>query len=114
GSGVFSTFFLIPALAATGPAAGQVMGGLQARRLFVVLPVVSVLTILSGVRLLWITSGAFSWDYFVTPRGATFGISGLAAIAVFLLGALVNRPAAARLGRLGGEMAETKDEAIRT
>ena len=52
GSGLFTTFFLIPALGRAGPAAaGPVMGALQQRRLFTVLPVVALLTILSGVRL---------------------------------------------------------------
>src|SRR5688572_13718538 len=53
GSGLFTAFFLTPALGRVGPAAvGPVMSALQQRRLFTILPIVAVLTILSGVRLL--------------------------------------------------------------
>ena len=84
GSGLFTTFFLIPALGRTGPAAaGPVMGALQQRRLFTVLPTVAVLTILSGIRLLQITSAGFSGAYLATLTGRTFLWSGLAAIAAF-------------------------------
>jgi uncharacterized membrane protein len=56
GSALFSAFYLMPALASAGPSAGQVMGALQRRRLFLVLPSVAVLTILSGIRLMQIAS----------------------------------------------------------
>ena len=55
GSGLFTTFFLVPALGQVGPAgAGPVMGALKQRGLFTVLPVMALLTILSGARLLHI------------------------------------------------------------
>jgi hypothetical protein len=101
GSALFTSFFLIPALASAGPAAGAVMGGLQRRRLFTVLPVVAVLTMLSGVRLMQITSAGFSPEYFASPSGRMFAWGGLFAIVGFAFGMLVNRPLAARLGRLG-------------
>src|SRR5688572_21882948 len=73
GSGLFTTFFLVPALVRLGPAAaGPVMGALQQGRLFTVLPVVALLTIASGARLLQIVSGGFSSAYFATPTGQTF------------------------------------------
>ncbi|HYU52076.1 MAG TPA: hypothetical protein VEK37_03995, partial [Gemmatimonadaceae bacterium] len=53
GSSIFTTFFLAPALASTPAVLGQVMAGLQKRRIMTVMPIVATLTILSGVRLLW-------------------------------------------------------------
>lgn len=106
GSGLFTSFFLIPALGRLGPAgAGPVMGALQQRRLFTVLPVVAVLTILSGIRLLQIASAGFSSAYFDSRTGQTFLWSGVAAVIAFLLSLLVARPAAVRMGQLSASMA---------
>lgn len=105
GSMIFNTFFLMPALAAVGPAAGQVMAGLQQRRLFTAIPVVAVLTILSGLRLMWITSAGFVDGYLASARGATFAISGVLAVIAFFIGILVLRPAALRAGALGAQLA---------
>ena len=113
GSAIFTSMFLIPALATAGPTAGQVMAGLQRRRLFTVLPIIAVLTILSGLRLMWLTSGGFSNAYFATPRGTTFAASGAAAIVAFLLSLLVGRPAAVRASALGPALASAADEATR-
>jgi len=106
GSGIFTTFFLIPALGRTGPAAaGPVMGALQQRRLFTVLPTVAVLTMLSGIRLLQIASAGFSDAYLASLTGRTFLWSGVAAVVAFLLSLLIARPAAVRAGQLGASLA---------
>lgn len=104
GSGLFTGLFLMPAVAGLGPAAGPVMAAMQARRLFVVLPVVAVLTILSGLRLLWISSGGLDARYFAAPTGATLAASGVAATLAFLLSLLFVRPAAAEAGRLAATL----------
>ena len=79
GSAIFSWLFLAPALAGVGPAAGQVMGALQRRGLFTALPVVALLTIGSGLRLMWIGSGGFGAAYFASGPGLTFALAGAAA-----------------------------------
>jgi uncharacterized membrane protein len=113
GSGLFMTLFLLPALGSAGPAAGQVMAGLQQRRLFTVLPVVALLTLASGLRLMWITSAGFEPAYFATPIGRTFAVSGGLAIVAAILGLLVARPAAARAARVGATLAAAPDETTR-
>lgn len=100
GSTVFSFVFLLPAVAQAGAAGGQIMIGLQKRKMFTVLPVVAILTMLSGVRLMQIVSGGFSPSYFATPMGKGYAISGLLAIIGFLIGVTVARPGAIRLGKL--------------
>ncbi len=111
GSGLFTTFFLIPALGRVGPAtAGPVMGALQQRRLFTVLPVVALLTILSGIRLFQIMSAGFSPAYIASRTGQTFLWSGIAAVAAFLLSLLVARPAMVRVGQLSAAMASLPEE----
>jgi uncharacterized membrane protein len=114
GSGLFTALFLMPALAGAGPAAmGPVMGALQRRRLFTVLPTVAVLTIASGLRLLWIGSDGLEATYFATPSGLTFALSGAAATVAFLLSLLVVRPGMVRAGALTAEMASARDEPTR-
>ena len=113
GSGMFTSFFLLPALAGAGPAAGAVMAGLQRRRLFTLLPVVAVLTMLSGLRLMWITSSGFAASYFETARGMTFASSGSAAIVAFVVGMALARPAAMRAAALGASVAAAPDESSR-
>ena len=109
GSGLFTTFFLVPAIIAAGPAAGPVMGGLQQRRLFTILPTVAVLTILSGLRLMWIASGGFRSEYFQTRTGATFAIAAAASVIAFVLSILIARPMAVRATQLAAEMARTPE-----
>ncbi len=105
GSAMFTTIFLMPAVAAAGPSAGAVLGALRQRGLLTVLPIVALLTIASGVRLLWIVSGGFAAAYFHTAAGHTFALAGAAAIVSFLVSFFIARPAAIRSGQLGGSLA---------
>lgn len=105
GGAVLMAFFIGPALQSVGPAAGPIMGALQKRKFMVVLPVIAILTILSGVRLMQITSGGFSAAFFQSPMGKTYAWAGLAAIVAFLMGIVVNRPTMIKLGTLQQSMA---------
>lgn len=109
GSGLFTTFFLIPALGRAGPAAAPVMGALQARRLFTWLPVVALLTLLSGFRLLWITSAGFSSAYLGSAIGQVFLWSGVLATLAFVVGMLIARPAGVKVGQLSASLASRTD-----
>lgn len=109
GTAVFTTVFLGPALANSGPVAAQVMTALRARRLLTFLPIVSVATVASGLRLMWITSGGFAAGYFATPHGRAFALAGTSAILAFMLGFLVIRPTAARSAQLGAAVTTTPE-----
>lgn len=101
GTGLFNTFYLGPALKSAGPVAtGAVMGSMQRRHLFTVLPVAALLTILSGLRLLWIAS-AGDPHWFQHRVGHAYSVSGALAIIGFLIGMFVARPAMVRAGKLG-------------
>ena len=104
GVGIFMMFFLGPAMQSMGPAAGQVMGALQKRKFMVILPIIAILTMLSGLRLMMIASGNFGAGYFQTPMGRTFAGAGLAAILAFVIGLVVNRPAMMKMGTLQQSM----------
>ena len=105
GSGVFVAFFLIPAAAANRQIMPQLMEGLQRRRAFIILPATGLLTILTGIRLLWIDSAGFADSYMHTGPGRTFSIGGVAAIIALLLQVFVARPAAIKLGAVATQLA---------
>lgn len=113
GAVMFNTFFLLPAFARAGPAAGPVMTGLQQRRMTTVLPVVAVLTMLAGFRLMWIVSGGFSAAYLESPAGRVFVGGAIAAVLAFTAGMAVSRPAMMRAGQLAARMATAPDEQAR-
>lgn len=105
GTAVFTAAYLLPALGEAGPAAGAVMAGLQKRRMMVVLPIAAALTLLAGIRLLWLVSGGFNAAYLRTPTGLAFTLGGAAALVAFLLGIFISRPAMARAGVLSQRVA---------
>jgi uncharacterized membrane protein len=111
GSGLFTTFFLVPALMASPAAMGEVVAGLTRRRLFLVLQIAAALTILSGLRLLAIDSAGFSGSYFATGTGRTFAISGLLAFIAAVLSFGVSRPAMVRAGAIAASIAASSDAA---
>jgi uncharacterized membrane protein len=110
GSLMYTSFFLVPIVSSSPAIAGQVMAGLQRRRLFIILPTVALLTIASGIRLLWIASAGFSESYLSTSMGRAFSAGAGAAIIAFLLSMLVSRPAFVHVGRLAASLATTTDE----
>jgi uncharacterized membrane protein len=113
GSGVFAAFFLIPALAANRQLMPAVMEGLQKRRVFIIVPTAGLLTILAGIRLLWIDSAGFAESYMQTGPGRTFSIGGTAAIIAFLLQVFVAIPAGAGLGKIAAQLAASPPPAER-
>jgi len=110
GSVLFMSLFLAPALAATGPSGGQIFAALQKRGLPTILLVASLLTIASGMRLMWITSGGLASAYFATATGRTLVSAAAAAVTALLIGVLVGRPTAARAAKLGGAVASAPPE----
>jgi len=105
GSGVFAAFFLIPALSANRQVMPTVMEGLQKRRVFIIVPTAGLITILAGIRLLWIDSAGFAESYMQTGPGRTFSIGGTAAIIALLLQVFVARPAGVKLGAIAAKLA---------
>jgi hypothetical protein len=114
GSVTFNAVFLLPVLAGLGPGAGPVMAGLQRRRMTTVLPTVAVLTILSGLRLLQLSSAGFAGDYFASGPGIALSLGGLLGIAGFVVGMVFTRPAMARAGALAAQVAGAADDAARS
>jgi uncharacterized membrane protein len=109
GSGIFTTFFLVPAISKSPAVMGQVVAGLQRRRVFLYLQIAAGLTILSGLRLIWIDSAGFSASYWDTPMGNTLGMAALLAIVAAVLSFGVSFPARGRAGKIAGSLAAVTD-----
>ncbi|SRR6266566_4993444 len=109
GAGMYTSFFLVPALSSSPAVMGQVMQGLQRRRVLLVLQIVAGLTILSGLRLLWIDSAGFAAGYFGSGTGRTFAISAGAAIIAAVLSFGVAQPAVIRAGAISASLASSAD-----
>ena len=109
GGGLYTFFFLGPALASTPAVMGQVMAALQKRGVFTAQQIAAGLVLLSGIRLLMIDSAGFSGSYFATGTGKTFAIAGIFAViaAVFNFG--VARPTMERAVRVGAALAAAAD-----
>jgi uncharacterized membrane protein len=101
GSIIFIATFLLPAIKASGPGGGAVMGNLtQVRRLPVYLIAGVLLTILSGAGLYWNDSAGFQEQWMSSGPGRTFAFGGWMAVIVAILGLVVNAPTSRRMGKL--------------
>jgi len=109
GTALFVSFFLLPAMGAAGPAAAPVMGALNKRRLFVIVPTVAVITMLVGLRLLWLISDGYSAAYFATRSGMTYATGTVVSIVAFTIFLTVNRPALGKMGPLQQQMAQVSE-----
>ena len=113
GSMMFMSLFLMPALAQLGPGAGPVMKGIVDRKFPVYVPIVAVLTMLSGLRLMMIASTRFEGAYFSSPVGRTFAIAGGLAISGFIFGMAMVRPAMMKSTALAAQIPSAPDDATR-
>ena len=112
GAMVFVSAFLIPSLAEVGPDAGKVMAALQRRKFMIVMPVIGTLTILSGFWLYWRASAGFQVEYMKSGPGHAYAFGAIFAVAAFVVGMTVTRPAMMKATALG-QSAATASEAER-
>ena len=89
----FVTYFLQPALQETGPEGGKVMAAVQRRGIMTVMPILAVATLISGLWLYLLAAGGQHAAFARSGPGMAFALGGLAAIAAFLAGMFVMRPA---------------------
>jgi hypothetical protein len=89
----FMSFFLIPSLREAGPAGAPVMQGLMKRKIFVIMPVLGLIVMLVGFRMMQIVAGGFFTDYFWDSAGRWYAYSSVPVIIGFLIGVFVGRPA---------------------
>lgn len=100
GMAVFTVFYLTPALQEAGPESAKVMAALQRRGIMTVMPVLGVVTILSGTWLYGRTTLGFRAELVTSSQGLAFGVGGLASLAALIIGLAVMRPAMLRAAAL--------------
>ncbi len=93
GTLMFNAIFLVPAIRDAGPEGAKVVAGLMRRRFLDVMPAVAALAIASGLWLYWFDSAGFQPSFMRSSMGRTLGIGAVAAIAAFVLGVGILRPA---------------------
>lgn len=98
----FTVFFLTPSIRDAGPEGGKVMAALQRRGVMTVMPIIALLTIVSGVWLVQRVYGGMT-ALVASRAGLGFAIGGAAALIAFLLGVIVVRPAMLRANASGDQ-----------
>jgi len=96
----FVVSFLQPAVKAAGPAGGQFMQRLAATKVFVIVPALALLTILSGALLMWKVSGG-SAEWMGSRAGITLSVGATSAVVAFIVGVFVMRAATMKLLAIG-------------
>lgn len=104
GTAFFFVLFLEPTITTAGPAGGTVMGRLTLTRFPMVMAVSSIVTVVVGVLMYLKDSSGLQVNWIAAPSGVAITIGSLAGILAFLLGAIVQMPASARMAALQKEI----------
>ena len=113
GTMFFFVTFLEPSLRSLGPDGGKVMIRFFERGYLKLLPIVAVVTMLSGLWMLWILSSGFDAAYLGSPLGMALSTGGTLAIVGFIVGMVVMRPAAAGIWDIARKLPQEPNEAAR-
>ncbi len=106
GGAILMGLFIAPSVLATRPESGRFMQHLTGpRKLPVFMTIAAWITVICGVAMFAPAMGNLDPGVMRTPRGITLSIGALIALAAFLEGMLVNAPSAAKIGKLGQEIA---------
>jgi uncharacterized membrane protein len=101
GTTLFLAGFLVPAVRASGPAAGPIMEQLgQVRRLPLYMMAAAILVVVSGGVLMWLDAAAAPGVWMRSWPGRIFSLGGALAIVGGVVGSAVNSPAGRRLGAI--------------
>lgn len=97
--------FVAPTAKDIGPEGGRFIQRLTgARRLPVYMSLGALLTTLTGLWLYWRASGALQPGWITTGVGMGFTVGGLAGVIAFVVGMIVQEPAARRMAAIGMEI----------
>lgn len=106
----FMTFFLMPTLAEVGPDGAKVMAALQRRRIPLIMPVIALITLISGFWLFDRLAGGNHGALMRTPMGKAYAWGATAALLAFLIGMIVGRPAMIRSMKLAESLPTASPE----
>ena len=100
GSVFYFTFFIIPAVKKSGPAGTTFLQQLGRTGFPTVIVLTAVITIISGIMLLWKLSNHFERIWFTTLYAKILSVGMITSTIAFLVGFTVNRPASNRVNRI--------------
>lgn len=103
----FLAAFLVPAVRRTGPEGGKVMYQLTRSHFIVALPLMAILTILSGLAMFWRTSGGMNAGWMASDPGRVLSLGALAALVAFAIGMTVQRPATLKIAMIVDQIQAT-------
>jgi len=106
GSVIHFALFIIPAVKASGPEGTKFMQQLGKTGYPIVVMIAAIITILAGIMLMWKLSGGQS-AWFSSPYARVLSTGALMALIAFIIGFTVNRPAAARMNKIGKAIAQS-------
>jgi uncharacterized membrane protein len=109
GTFIFVALFLSPSVAEAGPDGSRVMAGVQRRGFMQIMPLVGLVTMLTGLWFYWRDSGGFTPAWSRTPMGMAYSAGALAAVVAFTIGLTITRPTTIRIGELAGRVSQTAD-----
>jgi hypothetical protein len=109
GAMAFVSFFLMPAIQETGPAAGPVMGALMRRKLPVFMSSLGGLTVVTGFYLYWRFTGGFDPALSATRAAMVFGTGGIAGLFALIIGGAIVSRNAKKMAGLGVQLASMPD-----
>jgi len=106
GALMYGAFFVMPAAKAAGPEGKKFLQHLSMGKMPIAMMISALLTILSGFLMYWKLSDGFKISMGDSPFLMTLAIGATAAIIGFAYGFSVNKPTAAKMAKLGGEIAK--------
>jgi len=109
----FMVFLLDPSIRSVGPDGGKVMQALQKRGFHNIMPIVAVLTVLSGGYLYGRMVAGAGVAWIRSPFGVTITIGAIAALLALGEGVVFMRPITVKTGRLAASLGGVADPAER-
>jgi uncharacterized membrane protein len=110
GATIFTAAFLLPALREAGPDGAKVMEGVARRKFMEIMPVVAILTMLSGLWMLYRASAGFHGSFFATRPGMGYSTGAALSIIAFAIGLIVVRPSMIKATELAKSAAHASPE----
>ncbi|MCH8886867.1 MAG: hypothetical protein IIC13_09785 [SAR324 cluster bacterium] len=106
GAGTVMMFFIAPAVKASGPAGGQVMGALiNTYKLPAWISHAAWTTTVAGLVLFWRSSGGFAREYFSSPNGIYLTVGAIAGICAFIGAVFVQLPRSKKIAGMAAAAA---------
>lgn len=108
GAAIFMALWFEPSVREAGPGGAPVMAGMEKYRYFTIMPIIALLTVLSGGALFWRDSAHLDPVWLGSPVGIAFSVGGAAAVIAWIIGMAILRPTSLKLGAIG-RLAATAD-----